>query len=57
MNEMLTNLYVGDNPDDHYQIYGNSAYIIMQNITCAADIDQFGDIRAGMTACRESIAI
>ena len=55
LNEMLTNLYVGDNPEDHYQIYGDSAYIIMQNITCAADIDQFGDIRAGMNACRESI--
>lgn len=34
LNEMLTNLYVGDNPEDHYQIYGDSAYIIIQNITC-----------------------
>ena len=55
LNEMLTNLYVGDNPEDHYQIYGDSAYIIMRNITCAANIDQFGDIREGMNACRESI--
>ena len=55
LNDMLTNLYGDEDLADHYQIYGDSAYIVMPNITCAADINQFGAIRAGMNACRESI--
>ena len=43
---MLTNLYGAEDPADHFQIYGDSAYIVMQNITCAADIEQSGAIRA-----------
>ena len=55
LNDMLTNLHGAEDPADHFQIYGDSAYIVMQNINCAADIEQFGAIRAGMNACRDSI--
>ena len=51
----MTVLTADKPPAERFQLYGDSAYVIMDSITCADDEDQFGDIKAGMNSCRESI--
>jgi hypothetical protein len=55
LNHRMTVLTADKPPAERFQLYGDSAYIIMDSITCADDEDQFGDIKAGMNSCRESI--
>ena len=42
-------------PEDWFELYGDSAYVVMQSVTSAADEESFGDIKADMNACRDSI--
>jgi hypothetical protein len=51
LNMRMTALTADLPPEDKFQLYGDSAYVVMQSVTSAAD----EDIKPGMNACRECI--
>ena len=55
LNHRMSILTADKPTGEKFQLYGDSAYVIMENIICAADDEAFGDIKAGMNSCRESI--
>ena len=55
LNIRMTALTADQPPADKFQLYGDSAYVVMQSITSADNEEAFGHIKAGMNSCRESI--
>jgi DDE superfamily endonuclease len=55
LNNRMTVLTADEPLVNKYQLYGDSAYVVMQSITSSDDEEAFEYIKAGINSCRESI--